>query len=136
MIAKDATQGDGSVGSGSLEHDTATKGFASALPVAEQQRPKVQEGGTFEATEDVRYYKPISTYEGIHRWDPEFEWTEEEEKKIVRKVPIPDSENLEIQSMNVDSFRLTYVYARSPVLRSLHSSSTEEMSFKLLRTIC
>ncbi|KAL2008789.1 hypothetical protein VTN00DRAFT_6983 [Thermoascus crustaceus] len=87
MTAKDATQGDGSVGSGSLEHDTATKGFASALPVAEQQRPKVQEG-TFEATEDVRYYKPISTYEGIHRWDPEFEWTEEEEKKIVRKIDL------------------------------------------------
>ncbi|KAL2002756.1 hypothetical protein VTN02DRAFT_6035 [Thermoascus thermophilus] len=88
MTAKDASQGDGSVGSESLEHDTATKGFSSALSVAEQQRPRVQEGATFEATEDVRYYKPIPTYEGIHRWDPEFEWTEEEEKKIVRKIDL------------------------------------------------
>lgn len=41
---------------------------------------------TFDTTEDPLYYKPIPEYEGIHRWDPDFEWTEEEEKKIVRKV--------------------------------------------------
>lgn len=40
----------------------------------------------FDTTEDPRYYKPIPEYEGIHRWDPEFEWTEEEEKAVVRKV--------------------------------------------------
>lgn len=41
---------------------------------------------TFDTTEDPRYYKPIPEYEGIHRWDPDFEWTEDEEKKVVRKV--------------------------------------------------
>lgn len=41
---------------------------------------------SFDATEDPRYYKPIPTYEGIHRWDPDFEWTEEEEKAVVKKV--------------------------------------------------
>lgn len=44
---------------------------------------------TFDQTEDPRYYKPIESYEGIHRWDPEFEWEEWEEKKIVRKVKTP-----------------------------------------------
>jgi hypothetical protein len=41
---------------------------------------------TFDTTEDPRFYKPIPEYEGIHRWDPDFEWTETEEKAIVRKV--------------------------------------------------
>lgn len=41
---------------------------------------------TFDQSEDIRYYKPIETYEGLHRWDPEFEWDEKEEKKLVRKV--------------------------------------------------
>lgn len=40
----------------------------------------------FDATEDPRYYKPIPEYEGIHRWDPEFEWTEKEEKDVIKKV--------------------------------------------------
>jgi hypothetical protein len=41
---------------------------------------------TFDTTEDPRFYKPIPEYEGIHRWDPDFEWTEAEEKAVVRKV--------------------------------------------------
>jgi len=40
----------------------------------------------FDTTEDPRYYKPIPEYEGAHRWDPDFEWTEEEEKAVIRKV--------------------------------------------------
>ncbi|KAJ5766613.1 uncharacterized protein N7511_004229 [Penicillium nucicola] len=40
----------------------------------------------FDTTEDPRFYKPIPEYEGIHRWDPEFEWTEEEEKAVVKKI--------------------------------------------------
>ncbi|KAJ5738386.1 hypothetical protein N7493_001541 [Penicillium malachiteum] len=40
----------------------------------------------FDATENPLYYKPIETYEGYHRWDPEFEWTEEEEKAVVKKI--------------------------------------------------
>ncbi|KAJ5306435.1 hypothetical protein N7508_005450 [Penicillium antarcticum] len=40
----------------------------------------------FDTTEDPRFYKPIPEYEGIHRWDPEFEWTEAEEKAVVKKV--------------------------------------------------
>ncbi|KAL2814974.1 major facilitator superfamily domain-containing protein [Aspergillus granulosus] len=40
----------------------------------------------FDATEDPRYYKPIPEYEGIHRWDPDFDWSPEEEKRLIRKV--------------------------------------------------
>lgn len=31
-------------------------------------------------------YRPVDTYEGIHRYDPDFEWDPEEERKVVRKV--------------------------------------------------
>ncbi|KAJ6012784.1 Major facilitator superfamily domain general substrate transporter [Penicillium canescens] len=44
------------------------------------------QAGAFETREGHHHYRPIDSYEGIHRWDPEFEWTEEEEKKIVRKI--------------------------------------------------
>lgn len=44
---------------------------------------------TFDTTEDPRFYRPNEDYEGYHRWDPEFEWTEEEEKAIIKKVGTP-----------------------------------------------
>lgn len=40
----------------------------------------------FDTTEDPRFYKPIPEYEGAHRWDPDFEWTEQEETSVIRKV--------------------------------------------------
>ena len=46
-----------------------------------------QEGTAF-ATRGLRqdHYKPVDSYEGLHRYDPDFEWELEEERKIVRKV--------------------------------------------------
>jgi hypothetical protein len=35
---------------------------------------------------DSSFYRPIEKYEGIHRWDPKFLWTEEEEKRLIRRV--------------------------------------------------
>ena len=58
------------------DHDSETK-----FEEAQQAR-----GETFAEGGHVRYYKPIDTYEGRHRWDPEAEWTETEEKKVIRKV--------------------------------------------------
>jgi MFS transporter, ACS family, DAL5 transporter family protein len=52
----------------------------------EHQKSFVLNDVVFDATEDIHHYKPIDTFEGIHRWDPDFEWEEEEEKRIVRKV--------------------------------------------------
>jgi len=35
------------------------------------------------------YCKPMESYEGYHRYDPDFVWEPKEEKKIVRKVRYP-----------------------------------------------
>ncbi|KAI7971541.1 hypothetical protein EIK77_001417 [Talaromyces pinophilus] len=77
------------VSSSSENSDQEYAGTKTALgsDTLEALRNRVSGGdATFDQTEDPRYYKPIDTYEGIHRWDPEFEWEEWEEKKIVRKV--------------------------------------------------
>lgn len=52
----------------------------------ESQQTQGYDNGTFQVKEGHEYYRPIDSYEGMHRWDPGFEWTEEEEKNIVRKV--------------------------------------------------
>lgn len=68
------------------EHAEASTGSLSSISgEGIRARPK-DANCAFDATEDPRYYKPIPTYEGIHRWDPEFEWSEQEEKRIIRKV--------------------------------------------------
>ncbi|KAJ5639708.1 uncharacterized protein N7484_007570 [Penicillium longicatenatum] len=65
-------------------HSTSDSASASSI---EDRRGTVKNVDcAFDTTEDPRYYKPIESYEGYHRWDPEFEWTEEEEKAVVRKI--------------------------------------------------
>lgn len=42
---------------------------------------------TFDNDSDLQnFYKPIERYEGYHRYDPDYVWSEEDEKKLVRKV--------------------------------------------------
>lgn len=43
---------------------------------------------TFLETDSLEgsFYKPIDAYEGIHRFDPSFEWEAKEEKRLVRKI--------------------------------------------------
>jgi hypothetical protein len=43
-------------------------------------------GHVFETDGLEDLYKPIPTYEGIHRYDPQFQWRSEDEKKVVWKV--------------------------------------------------
>lgn len=31
-------------------------------------------------------YRPVDSYEGLHRFDPDFEWHLQEEKEVVRRV--------------------------------------------------
>ena len=40
----------------------------------------------YDTIEAKEIYKPIEGYEGAHRFDPNFEWTPEEERKLVRTV--------------------------------------------------
>ncbi|KAB8258388.1 major facilitator superfamily domain-containing protein [Aspergillus pseudonomiae] len=61
---------------------------SETLPVAAPKRVKDISEGAFDTSEDPRYYKPIDDYEGIHRWDPDFEWGEQEEKKLIRKIDL------------------------------------------------
>ena len=61
-------------------------GSSTSLSDDETRQPKVPDDCTFDTTEDPDLYRPISTYEGIHRWDPDFEWTEQEEKRLIKKV--------------------------------------------------
>ncbi|GFF33602.1 uncharacterized transporter YIL166C [Aspergillus lentulus] len=59
----------------------------SSLSSDEPRRYKDADAA-FDTSEDPRYYKPIPTYEGIHRWDPDFEWTEKEEKRLITKIDL------------------------------------------------
>ncbi|KAF2446798.1 MFS general substrate transporter [Karstenula rhodostoma CBS 690.94] len=44
-------------------------------------------GATFSgAGLKARFYKPMDQYEGKHRYDPDFVWEPEEERKVVRKI--------------------------------------------------
>jgi hypothetical protein len=38
-------------------------------------------------------YRPVDSYEGIHRYDPDFVWEKGEEKRLVRKVRCATSKN-------------------------------------------
>lgn len=60
-----------------------------ALPEAAITEPSLfaRTGGkTFETESLESFYKPIDSYEGLHRFDPEFEWEPKEEKRLIRKV--------------------------------------------------
>ncbi|KAJ5820266.1 hypothetical protein N7474_005857 [Penicillium riverlandense] len=67
---------------------STTSGSSTSLSVTGRRGQYKDIDCAFDTTEDPRYYKPIPEYEGIHRWDPDFEWTEEEEKKVVRKIDL------------------------------------------------
>lgn len=42
--------------------------------------------GVLAAGGSLEFYEPIAEYEGKHRYDPLAEWTEKEEKLLVRRV--------------------------------------------------
>lgn len=43
-------------------------------------------GDTFVTGASAELYEPIAEYEGRHRYDPFAEWTDKEERRVVRKV--------------------------------------------------
>lgn len=48
--------------------------------------PATNNGNAFQTNGLEDYYKPIEKYEGAHRYDPQFQWTEAEENAVLRKV--------------------------------------------------
>lgn len=66
----------------------------NVLPVAAVDEPSLYKrkgDKTWDNDSLDSFYKPIDSYEGIHRFDPDFQWDPKEEKKLVRKVCIPYS---------------------------------------------
>lgn len=64
------------------------KSYSKKTDVIYEETPldAIREESAF-ATEGIeKYYRPVEGYEGIHRWDPDFEWEPSEEKRVVKKV--------------------------------------------------
>lgn len=62
------------------------KAFPEAV-VVEESLFKRTGNKTFDNDESLgAFYEPIESYEGRHRWDPEFQWEEKEERRVVRRV--------------------------------------------------
>lgn len=78
------------------EHDVSDKpGFAATVEAAEG--PRQRKGhSTFKDEGLGQFWKPLDTYEGAHRFDRDFHWEEEEEKKLVKKVCAPVSKMVPI----------------------------------------
>lgn len=47
------------------------------------------DSGVWASGGNLDSYRPIPEYEGIHRFDPLYEWTEKEELGLVRRVCVP-----------------------------------------------
>lgn len=101
--------------------------------VLELFRGRRSDGAAFDMTEDVRFYKPIDSYEGMHRWDPDFEWEEWEERKVVRKVSALHPLNSAITLMVSRSISAS---APSHALLSLHLIWTEVILSKRSPILC
>ncbi|KAH3905515.1 hypothetical protein HBI56_200120 [Parastagonospora nodorum] len=61
---------------------------ASGSEIGVHSSSKGRRGENAFSTHGLRQdnYRPVDTYEGIHRYDPDFEWEPEEERKVVRKI--------------------------------------------------
>ena len=71
--------------SGSASPEADLKAFPEAA-VTDPSFFKRTKGRAFDNDSLESFYKPIDSYEGRHRYDPSFEWTPKEEKRVVRKV--------------------------------------------------
>ena len=76
-----------------LEKDNGTKDSFDEKPLfpegdyVEAYPSKRKRPGPFENESlDDKYYRPVDSYEGRHRFSPRFKWQPLEERKVVRKV--------------------------------------------------
>lgn len=84
MVANDAAD-DYSV-DGKVVLDTAESTNNSDTAV-NTSGTKTRYGTTFISSDIAKdRYRPVDSYEGIHRYDPDFVWDKPEEKRLVRKV--------------------------------------------------
>lgn len=60
--------------------ETTSYSKTDSLRVGESQGGVIASGGNLDS------YRPIDAYEGAHRFDPLYQWTENEEKRLVRRL--------------------------------------------------
>lgn len=66
------------IAKGAVDETTSSK--SASLRLGES------DGGVLAVGGNIDSYKPIENYEGAHRYDPHYQWTEGEEKRLVRRV--------------------------------------------------
>nr|OQO16933.1 hypothetical protein B0A51_13851 [Rachicladosporium sp. CCFEE 5018]OQO27164.1 hypothetical protein B0A51_05159 [Rachicladosporium sp. CCFEE 5018] len=77
----------GSAGTAPPDSKEITDTSSGSEVVHDLFKPKGGREATFDASSsEVSFYAPIESYEGIHRYDPKFEWEPQEERRIVRKI--------------------------------------------------
>ena len=54
---------------------------------ADSESENNNDGTVFSDSRVAEFYEPIEKYEGKHRFDPQATWSDEEERKLVRRVP-------------------------------------------------
>jgi hypothetical protein len=69
----------------------------SSLESRSERSPNAGEAFDTAGLDDL--YKPIPTYEGIHRYDPKFQWTPEEETKVKRRVCIASYRTMNLRNL-------------------------------------
>ncbi|KAL9078672.1 MAG: hypothetical protein Q9157_002400 [Trypethelium eluteriae] len=70
---------------GYISQEGKEVGWASFASIDEKL--PLPTGRTFQPSGlDEDFYRPVESYEGIHRYDPKFNWEPTEERKIVRKI--------------------------------------------------
>ena len=86
----DPAASDKSVEAGFVHYNPEEKTFEQDIKNAEKKVfTKASAGNTFGDTDSLEeFYKPIDTFEGLHRYDPSFSWDPKDEKKLVRRVSL------------------------------------------------
>ncbi|SPO06277.1 related to putative tartrate transporter [Cephalotrichum gorgonifer] len=66
--------------------DSKSSPAVSIAAVPASSKANYTTGDAFISGISAEFYRPIPEYEGMHRYDPTAEWTEKEEKKLLRKL--------------------------------------------------
>ena len=98
---------------GKSNFDITGSGSNSEVGV-DKSKARAKDGSAFVTTGlSSDHYRPIETYEGIHRYDPDFVWEKTEEKRLVRKVCMRPAAQLQLiplaKSPQIDKRICTWV---------------------------
>ncbi|MCJ1311352.1 hypothetical protein MMC25_005023 [Agyrium rufum] len=72
--------------SSSLEQSSLSSKSSLSETAKRDDGSNPNEGTVFSDAKAAEFYEPIERYEGRHRFDPKATWSEEEERKLVRRI--------------------------------------------------